>query len=115
MNDDTRYISEQQQRLLRVIRALAGREVDGLAPGELAKLAECSASQVTRDLANLKHIGWAEQLTHTGRWRLGPEIVQLSMRHLAALDRARTRLAEVQNRFSRNTFTDSTPQGETSR
>lgn len=103
---DERYISEQQQRLLRLIRALAGREVDGLAPGELAKLAECSASQVTRDLANLKHIGWAEQLPGTGRWRLGPEIVQIAMRHMTALDRARNRLAEVQNRFSRNATPD---------
>jgi DNA-binding IclR family transcriptional regulator len=96
-----RYISEQQQRLLRLIRELAGHEIDGRAPSELAKAVECQPSQVTRDLANLKHIGWAEQLPQTGRWRLGPEVVQISMRHMTALDRARRRLDETSNRYSR--------------
>lgn len=94
------YISESQQRLLSLIRTLAGHEVDGMTPGEIVRANECSASQVTRDLANLKHIGWAEQLP-TGRWRLGPEIVQIAMRHMTALERARQRLDETGTRFSR--------------
>lgn len=102
MNTPTdKYVSDQQQRGFQLIRTLAGHEIDGLAPSEIAKLNECSPSQVTRDLANLRHLGWAEQITTTGRWRLGPEIVQIAMRHMAALDRARNRLAEVTNRFSR--------------
>ena len=96
-----KYISEQQQRLMRVLLALAGHEIEGLAPGDVAKLAECAPSQVTRDLANLRHRGWAEQLPTTHRWRLGPEIVQIATRHMTALDRARTRLAETTNRYSR--------------
>lgn len=95
-----RYISESQQRILALILTLAGNEVEGLTPGDIARLASCPASSVTRDLANLKHIGWAEQLP-TGRWRLGPEIVQIAMRHMAALDRAQRRLDETRNRFSR--------------
>ena len=67
---DGKYISEQQQRGFALIRALAGNETTGLAPGEIARLLSCSPSQVTRDLANLRHIGWAESLP-TGRWRLG--------------------------------------------
>lgn len=100
MSDD-KYISDQQQRLLSLIRVLAGNEIEGLAPSQIAKLNECDPSQVTRDLANLRHVGWAEQITATGRWRLGPEIVQISVLHAAALGRARTRLDEVANRYSR--------------
>jgi len=100
MSDD-KYVSDQQQRLMKVIRALAGNEIEGLAPGDIAKLVPCAPSQVTRDLANLRFFGWAEQLPTTNRWRLGPEIVQLATRHQIALDRARRRLDETANRYSR--------------
>jgi len=98
---DAKYISDSQQRLLELIRTLAGNEIEGLAPSQIATMTQCSPSQVTRDLANLKHKGWAEQIANTGRWRLGPEIVQISLRHAHALGRAQTRLDEVKNRFSR--------------
>lgn len=98
---EAKYISEQQQRLLQVIRTLAGNEIEGLAPGDLAKLIPCHASQVTRDLSNLKHFGWAEQIATTGRWRLGPQVVQIATRHMTAIDRAESRLTEIKNRFSR--------------
>ena len=99
---DDKYISDSQQRILGLMLALAGNEIDGLAPGQLATLNDCSPSQVTRDLANLKHAGWAEQITTTGRWRLGPQVVQIATRHMTALERAKTRLEEVQSRYSRN-------------
>ena len=98
---DDKYISAAQQRILGLLLVLAGNELEGLAPGQLATLNACSPSQVTRDLANLKRKGWAEQITSTGRWRLGPEIVQLSTRHATALARARSRLDEATNRYSR--------------
>lgn len=100
MSDD-KYIREPQQRLMQLIRTLAGNEIEGLAPGEIAKLNSWPASQVTKDLANLKHFGWAEQISATGRWRLGPEIVQIATRHMTALDRAKRRLEETTNRYSR--------------
>ena len=98
---DDKYISDSQQRVMDLIRTLAGNETKGLAPSQIATLQGCSPSEVTRDLANLKHRGWAEQIAATGRWRLGPEIVQISVRHSAALNRAKTRLDEVTNRYSR--------------
>lgn len=99
MNTPDKYVSEQQQRLLRLIQLLAGHEMEGLAPGEIAKLNSCAPSQVTRDLANLKHFGWAEQLPETARWRLGPDIVRIATRHMAALDRAERRVSELKSRF----------------
>ncbi len=100
MTDDaTKYISDAQQRILGLVMALAGNEIDGLAPGDIAKLQQCSPSQVTRDLANLKHAGWAEQIQATGRWRLGPTPARIGVRHMVLLDRAERRLAEIRSRF----------------
>jgi DNA-binding IclR family transcriptional regulator len=98
-----RYINGAQQRLMKVLRALAGNELMGLAPSELAREVKGSASQITRDLANLKHMGWAEQLPDTARWRLGPELIQISLRHSLGMNRARARLEEVEIRYSRST------------
>lgn len=98
--DDAKYISDAQQRLLAVISTMAGNEMTGLLPGQIAKQAECTPSQVTRDLANLKHAGWAEEVPgQPGRWRLGPTIVAIAVRHAAGLDRARRRLDEVARRY----------------
>ena len=94
------YLSDHLQSLLRVLDALFGHEVNGLLPGDLAKKAECTASQVTRIVANLRHAGWAETVPDTGRIRLGPKPVQGALKHMADLDRAERRLAETRQRFS---------------
>jgi DNA-binding IclR family transcriptional regulator len=96
-----RYICAPQQRILKLIQVLAGNEISGLAPSEIAALQHCSPSITTRDLANLKAAGMAEQLPDTGRWRLAPPIVQIAVQHSIALDRAQQRLNEVRGRFSR--------------
>ena len=100
-DDGSKYISDSQQRILQLIRTLAGHEIEGLAPSQVATLQSCSPSQVTRDLANLRHAGWAEQIPTTSRWRLGPTPVQIALRHSHALNRAQARLDEITQRFSR--------------
>jgi DNA-binding IclR family transcriptional regulator len=97
-----KYHCEPQQRILALLLVLAGQEVHGLTPTDIAKAQSCSAAIVTRDLANLKAAGMAEQVPETQRWRLAPSIVQISLRHSVALERARTRLDEISNRYSRN-------------
>lgn len=105
---DDKYISASQQRILQLILTLAGNEFEGLAPSQIATLNQCSPSEVTRDLANLKHAGWAEQIATTNRWRLGPTPVQVGMRHMTRLDTAQRKLDEVKQRFSRGTDEAST-------
>lgn len=95
------YTHEGQQRILSLVMLLAGHEITGLAPAEIAKQQSCLPSVVTRDLANLAEAGWAEKVPETGRWRLAPQVVQIAIRHAAALDRAQGRLDEIRNRFSR--------------
>lgn len=113
MSDDTKYLSDHLQALLRVLETLFGHEVTGMLPGDLAQKAECAASQVTRLVANLRHRGWVETVPDTGRIRLGPMPVQAALRHLADIERAERRLAELKNRYSRNVERDDAPQPST--
>lgn len=96
-----KYISSSQQRILKVIMILAGNEVDGLSPGEIAKGVGTTASNTTRTLSNLKHAGLAEQIQSTERWRLSPRIVQISLAYMNNIDKAESRLNETKNRFTR--------------
>ena len=102
MSATASYTCEPQQRLLKLITLLAGNEVHGLAPGEIAKAQGCSPSVVTRDLANLAEGGYAERVPALdGRWRLSPQIVQIAVRHAATLNREQQRLDDTVARFSR--------------
>lgn len=95
------YDSPAQQRILRALLVLAGNEFQGVAPGELAKAMNTTPSTATRDLHNLREAGFAEQIQETGRWRLGPKLVQVGLAFSNELMRAETRLAEIRNRYTR--------------
>lgn len=97
----TDYINAAQQRLLRVIVLLAGNEFGGLAPSDLAKALDTNPSNITRDLANLKEAGLAEQLSDTGRWRLGPKVVQIAVAFSEHIARTSDRMAEIKQRYTR--------------
>lgn len=98
---DEKYRSSSQQRVLQVLLALAGNEFHGVTPGELAKATRSTASNMTRDLANLSLAGLAEEIPDTGRWRLGPKMVQLALAHLRHMDDIERRHNEVRQRYSR--------------
>lgn len=95
------YINAAQQRLLKAVVLLAGNEFSGLAPSDLAKALNTNPSNVTRDLANLKEAGLAEQLPDTGRWRLGPKLVQIALAFSDHMSRATSRIDEMQQRYTR--------------
>lgn len=95
------YINAAQQRLLKAVVLLAGNEFSGLAPSDLAKALNTNPSNVTRDLANLREAGLAEQLPDTGRWRLGPKLVQIALAFSDHMSRATNRIDEMQQRYTR--------------
>jgi len=99
-----RYISNSQQRVLRILVHLGGHEVDGLAPGEISKSLDINPAHVTHDLANLKQAGLAEKLPDTNRWRLTPRIPQIGVAMLNGISRRENKLAETKNRFTRNPY-----------
>lgn len=95
------YTNDAQQRLMKLMTLLAGHEITGMAPADIAREQGCTASMVTRDMANLVEGGYAEQVPETGRWRLAPQVVQIAVRHMASLERAKAKLDETRNRYSR--------------
>ncbi len=95
------YINAAQQRILQMLMRLAGHEVEGISPSELSAALRTSASNVTRDLANLKEAGMAEPLGDN-RWRLTPRVVQVSLAAATAFARSQDRLDEIRNRYSRD-------------
>ncbi|WP_046007433.1 MarR family transcriptional regulator [Pseudoalteromonas rubra] len=73
------YISPQVQRTLKALTLMAGNEVEGIEPKQLAEALETSNADVTRILANLVKAGFAERLPKNDkRWRLSKALVQLS-------------------------------------
>lgn len=95
------YTNAAQQRILKALQILAGNELVGITPTDLAKSLDVRPSVITRDLDNLLTSGLAERIHETGRWRLAPKLVQIAIAHSNALSRARARLSEVENRYSR--------------
>lgn len=95
------YTNEAQQRILRTLVLLAGNEFLGLAPSQIAKSIGTNPSNVTRDLANLKTAGLAEEMDGLGTWRLGPKVVQIALAFSEQSSRMGERVAEIQNRYTR--------------
>jgi DNA-binding IclR family transcriptional regulator len=102
MSTSTSYISDQVQRTLRVIRFMAGKEISGISPTELAKLANVSASNITRVLANLEAQQFVERLpADNKRYRLAAALVQLSNTVALNLSQAQLQLQQDQTNYSR--------------
>lgn len=101
MSDD-KYTSEQVQRVLRVLLALASNEFRGLLLKEVAIAAECTNDNALRALENLRTAGLAERSTYDDkRWQLGPRLVQISIAFDTALQKAQRELDERRERFTR--------------
>jgi|JI9StandDraft_2_1071091.scaffolds.fasta_scaffold392026_2 DNA-binding IclR family transcriptional regulator len=95
------YDNAAQQRILRLVGILSGHELHGLSPKDMADGLGISQPTITRDLHNLREVGFAEQIQETGRYRLSPKIVQIAIAHMTAMERAASQLTETKNRYSR--------------
>lgn len=62
----TSYLNRAQQRVLRTLAVLIERGESGALPGEIANTIGTLPSNTTRDLANLRHVGFAR--TADSRW-----------------------------------------------
>lgn len=104
MKDDdfTRYEVSSQQRLIRVLLALGGHEVNGRGCAEIARALNLTTVNVYRDLANLAIAGVAEKVPDTGQWRLSPRIPQIAVAMLNGIDRVERKTSEVRQRYTRD-------------
>jgi DNA-binding IclR family transcriptional regulator len=84
-----------------LFRLLAGHEVLGLAPGEIAAGLGVAPSWVSVTLPALAaETGFVEQIAGANRWRLGVPFVRISLTVQANLNDARRRLDDVAGRYS---------------
>lgn len=102
MATDTQYkLPEPIRKTCELFRLLAGHELLGLAPGEIAKGLDVSPSWVSVTLPALAaSSGFVEQVVGTNRWRLGVAFVRISMTVSTNLSKAKAHLEEVSNRYS---------------
>lgn len=101
MTRKTDYTNSSQQRILKVVLTMFGHEIDGLPPGQLAKLAGITPGEATRDLDNLMQAGFVEPLPQGNAYRITPMVGQKAMAILHTLDRAAKRVDETRNRYTR--------------
>lgn len=93
-------INAAQGRVLRLVEALAGYEMEGRRLTDLAAELGGSLPMTLRDLQSAAAAGWTEQ-REDGKWRLGPRPVQVAVRFQMALARERERIDECQQRYTR--------------
>lgn len=99
MSTPNKYSSDSQQRVLQVLDLLFGHEITGLAPGEIAKSINATASSITRDLANLTEAGMAEEVGSSGRYRITPRLGSRALATMQTFDRAEKQLGDLKTRF----------------
>lgn len=100
MTETTKYNS--QQRVVLMLKTLAGHELDGMTNSDLVKAMGVNASIISRDLALMREIAFVEPVPEMqGRWRLGPAFVQIALAHANHVRQMEQRLGEVEQRYSR--------------
>lgn len=83
-----------------LFRLLAGHELLGLAPGEIAKGLGVAPSWVSQNLPPLATTGFVEQVEGTNRWRLGVAFVRVATTVATNLNAARRQLDDISHRYS---------------
>ncbi len=93
--DDKPYsVPEPVRKVCDLFRLLAGYEVNGLAPGEIAKALSVGAPWVSVNLPALASLGFVERVGETNRWRLGVAFLRIAHTVLTANNQAQAQLTE---------------------
>ena len=101
MADTTYSLPAHSRKVCELLRLLAGHEVLGLAPGEIAKGLEVGASWVSVNLPPLAaETGFVERVEGTNRWRLGVPFVRIAFTVSTNLNAAKRQLEEVSQRYA---------------
>lgn len=99
---DSKYaLPAHSRKVCELLRLLAGHELLGLAPGEIAKGLQVSASWVSVNLPALAaETGFVERVDGTNRWRLGVPLVRIAFSVSSAYSTAKSKLDEVGKRYA---------------
>lgn len=100
MSEKTYSLPAHSRKVCELLRLLAGHEVLGLAPGEIATGLGVPPSWCSRNLPALATTGFVEQVAGTNRWRLGVAFVRIAFTVSTNLNNARAQLDETARRYS---------------
>lgn len=89
------------EKVLKVLKALRGHSLQGISNRDLAEKLDESPSQITRALQTLVSEGLAKK-DENDLYTLGTSVVQIAKSHLAEIERAKARIAEIEQRTSVN-------------
>lgn len=89
--------SSSGTRILRVLKALRGRSLDGLSNSDLAKALDESPANINRALNTLIEEGMAQKLD-SGRFALSVQVLQIAVTHSNEIARAQNRINELNQR-----------------
>lgn len=89
------------EKVLKVLKALRGYSLHGISNRDLAEKLDESPSQITRALQTLVSEGLAKK-DENDLYTLGTSVVQIAKSHLAEVERAKARIAEIEQRTSVN-------------
>ena len=97
----TPKLAENLRKVCELLRLLAGHEVLGLAPGEIARALQVSPSWVSVNLPALEaETGFVERMAEANRWRLGVPLVRIATTVQTNLNAERQRLEQTATRYS---------------
>lgn len=93
-------LPEPARKVCDLFRLLAGHEVLGLSPSEIAKGLSVPPSWVSQNLPPLaEQTGFVERVADTNRWRLGVPFVRIAFTVSNEHNTAKKRLDEVGQRY----------------
>ncbi|WP_336142423.1 helix-turn-helix domain-containing protein [Acinetobacter sp. 102] len=84
-------------KVLKVLKALRGHSLQGVSNQELARQLDESPAQIHRQLQTLVAEGLAKQ-EEDGSYTLGTAVVQIAKAHDTEIERAKARIAEIEQR-----------------
>lgn len=85
------------EKVLKVLKALRGYSLQGVSNRELATKLDESPSQITRALQTLVSEGLAKK-DENDLYTLGGAVVQIAKSHFEEVERAKARIAEIEQR-----------------
>lgn len=100
MSAEPKPLAGPIQKTCDLFRLLAGHELLGLAPGEIAKGLGVSPSWVSLTLPALANTGYVEQVQGTNRWRLGVQFVRIALTVSTNLNKAKQQLDDLTSRYA---------------
>ena len=94
-------MSTAATRVLKILKALGGRALDGLTVTDIANSLNESAPNICRSLDDLVAEGFVTKL-ESGRYAHSISLLQIAQAYATEADRTRSRIDEIQQRISRS-------------